>query len=73
MTQTLYSIIESEIEKEKHATPRLHVSVSELARIAQQKLGIQIHREQIRRILNDMGYQAEDGKKRSWIWRHKEG
>ncbi len=71
MTHTLHSIVEKEIERAK-ASAALPLSVAEIAQRAGKILGIPVHREQVRRILNDLNYTAEEGKHRRWIRRHKQ-
>jgi transposase len=50
--------------------PTVNITVREIADELSRRLDKEIHPMQVKRILNDLGIFAEEGKKRSWVWRH---
>lgn len=65
----LETIIDEEIKKAA-GVKAARISISELAAIASEKLGVVVHRETVRRILQRRGIFADGKKHRTWVWRH---
>ena len=63
LTETIKKIVEDK-------KPTVNITVREVADEVSRRLDITIHPMQVKRILNELGIYAEEGKKRSWVWRH---
>jgi hypothetical protein len=67
MSQSAQEIVRQIISEHE---PTVNITVREIADELSRRLNKTIHPMQVKRILNDLGIYAEEGKKRSWVWRH---
>ena len=67
MSHDLNTLVKTIVNEKQ---PTVNITVREVADEVSRRLRKKIHPMQIKRILNELGIYAEEGKKRSWVYRH---